>query len=70
MDVTFFEPQSYFSSSPTPHQKESQIDEDFLNPLPVPTPIPEQQVTNESPTEPTNKPSAPPVQELRGYSRH
>jgi len=43
MDVTFFEQQSYFSSTPTPLQGESQIEEDeedFLNPLPVPTPMP------------------------------
>jgi hypothetical protein len=38
MDVTFFEQQSYFLSSLTPLQGESQIEEDkdFLSPLPVP----------------------------------
>jgi hypothetical protein len=44
----------------------------FLTPLPVPTPMPEpeqQQVTNESPTEPTDKPSSLHVEELRDYSR-
>jgi hypothetical protein len=41
MDVTFFEQQSYFSSTPSPLQWESQIEEDFLTPLSVPTPIPE-----------------------------
>jgi hypothetical protein len=74
MDVTFFEQQSYFSSTPTPLQGESQIekDEDFLSLLPVPTPMPEpeqQHVTNESPTKPTDQPCAPPVEELRVYSR-
>jgi len=59
MDVTF-------------SQGESQIEEDFLTPLPVRTPMPEpeqQHVTNESPTEPTDQQSAPPVEELRVYSR-
>jgi hypothetical protein len=72
MDVTFFEQQSYFSSTPTPLQGESQIEEDFLTLLPILTPMQEpkqQQVTNESPTEPTDQPSAPPVEELRVYSR-
>jgi hypothetical protein len=44
----------------------------FLTPLPVPTPMLEpeqQQVTNESTTELTDKPSAPLVEELRVYSR-
>jgi hypothetical protein len=43
-----------------------------LSLLPVPTPMPEpeqQQVTNESPTEPTDQPCAPHVEELRVYSR-
>jgi hypothetical protein len=38
----------------------------------VPTPMPEleqQQLINESHTEPTDKPSAPPVKKLRVYSR-
>jgi hypothetical protein len=35
MDVTFFETQSYLSSSQTPLQGESQSEEEFL-PLPVP----------------------------------
>jgi hypothetical protein len=75
MDVTFFEQQSYFSSAPTPLQGEIQIDEDdFLSPLPIPTPMPkpeqeQQQVTNESPTKPIDQPSAPPVEELKVYSR-
>jgi hypothetical protein len=38
MDVTFFETQSYFSSSQTPLQGESLSEEEFFNPLPVPTP--------------------------------
>jgi hypothetical protein len=55
MDVTFFEQQSYFSSTSTPLQGESQIeeDEDVLSSLPIPTPMPEpeqQRVTNEFPT--------------------
>jgi hypothetical protein len=41
MDVTFFEQESYFSSIPSPLQWESQIKEDFLTPLSVPTPMPE-----------------------------
>jgi hypothetical protein len=74
MDVTFFEQQSYFSSTSTPLPGESQIeeDEDVLSPLPVPTPMPEpeqQQVTNEPPTEPTDQPCALPVEELRVYFR-
>jgi len=39
MDATFFEPQSYFSSSQTPLQGESKIEKDFLTPLPIPTPM-------------------------------
>jgi hypothetical protein len=74
MDVTFFEQQSYSSSTPTPLQGESQIEEgeDFLSPLPVPILMLEpeqQQITNESPTEPIDQPCAPPVEELRVYSR-
>jgi hypothetical protein len=72
MDVTFFEPQSYFSSSQTHLQGESKIEDYILTLLPVPTPMskPEQQqLTNESPTELTDKPSAPHVEELRVYSR-
>jgi hypothetical protein len=72
MDVTFFETQSYFSPSQTPLQGESQIEEDFLTLLPIPTLMPEQekqQLTNESPIEPTNKSSMAPVEELRVYSK-
>jgi hypothetical protein len=73
MNVTFFKQQSYFSSTSTPLQGESQIeeDEDVSSSLHVPTlmPEPEQQVTNESQTEPTDQPCTPPVEELRVYSR-
>jgi hypothetical protein len=31
MDITFFEPQSYFSSSQTPLQGESKIEDDFFD---------------------------------------
>jgi hypothetical protein len=51
---------------------ESKIEDDFFTPLPVPTLMLEpkqQQLTNESPTEPTDKPSVPPVEESRVYSR-
>jgi hypothetical protein len=44
-----------------------------LTPIPVPTTMPEQdkqQLTSESPTEPTDKSCRPPVEELRVYSRH
>jgi len=44
----------------------------FLTLLPIPTPMPEleqQQLINESPTEPTDKPYALPVEKLRVYSR-
>jgi hypothetical protein len=71
MDVTFFETQSYFSSSHTPLQGESQSEEEFL-PLPVPTTMPEQekqQFTSGSTTEPTDKSCGSPVEELRVYSR-
>jgi len=71
MDVTFFEQQSYFSLSPTPLQGASQIEEDFFDSVTCPMPEPEQQpVTNESPTEPIDKPSTPLVEELRVYSKH
>jgi len=70
MDVTFFEQQSYFSLSPTPLQWASQIEEDFFDSITCPMPEPEQQqVTNESPTEPIDKTSTPPVEELRVYSK-
>jgi hypothetical protein len=72
MDVTFFKPQSYFSPYQTPLQGESEIEEDFLTLLPVPTPMLEserQQLTNESPTEPIDRPSVLPVEELRAYSK-
>jgi hypothetical protein len=67
MDITFFETRSYFSSSQTPLQEESKIEDDFLTLLLVHTPMPEQkqqQLTNDSPTVPTDKPFAPPVEEL------
>lgn len=50
----------------------SQIEEDFLIPLPSPTPVPEQeklQLNNKSPTKPTDKSSVLLVEELRVYSR-
>jgi hypothetical protein len=71
MDVTFFETQSYFSSSQTPLQGESQSEEEFL-PLPVLTTMLEpekQQLTSESTIEPTDKSCGSPVEELRVYSR-
>jgi hypothetical protein len=37
MDATFFETQSYFSTSQTPLQGKSKIEEDFLTPLLIPT---------------------------------
>jgi hypothetical protein len=73
MDVTLFEIHSYFSSSQTPFQGESKIEDDFLTPLHVPIPMPEQvqqQLTNEPPIEPIDKPFALPVKELRVYSEH
>ncbi len=36
MDATFFEPQSYFSSSQTPLQGESKIEEDFFDSVTCP----------------------------------
>jgi hypothetical protein len=66
MDVTFFETQSYFSSSQTPLQGESQSEEEFL-PLPVPTTMLEpekQQFTSESTIEPTDKSYGSHVEEL------
>lgn len=68
MDVTVFETQSYFTSSQTPLQGKSQNEEDFFAMLTVPTPMPgqeKQQLTNKSPTEPTDKSFVPPMEELK-----
>lgn len=72
MDVTSFKTQPYFYPIHSPFQGESLSEDESFNPLLVPTLMPKQeklQFTTESPTKPTNKSHAPPMEELKVYSR-